>query len=71
MLCGCYSFKPFYHGEHGSHGDETYDEEDAPADPEGEGVVHQRSDPEQEVAQCGGAEPESLTESLHVGGCYF
>ena len=58
--------KPFQHAEHDEHGDEADGQEDGPALPNGHLVIHQRTDPEEEVANGGGAEPETLTEALQM-----
>ena len=67
----CHSFKPFHHCEHNAHRDDADSEEHGPCYPDGSLVVDQRADPEHEVADGGGSEPQTLTETLHVLGCYF
>ena len=62
----CYFLKPLDHAEHNAHCQEAHAEEHAPAGPQRHLVVHQRADPQEEVAHRGGAEPESLAKSEKV-----
>lgn len=66
-----HAFEPVYHREHRAHRDEADDEEYSPALPEGPVVVHKRTDPEEEVTEGCRAEPETLAETLHMGGSDF
>ena len=65
------SFKPFEHSEHDAHRDEADAEEYCPSHPDGACVVDEWADPEQEVADSGCSEPETLTETLKMLGRYF
>ena len=60
------AFKPVDHTEHHSHRHEADAQEDRPSHPNGAGVVDQRADPEQKVADGGSTEPKALTEALKV-----
>ena len=44
-----YTFQPLHHAEHHTHRDEAYDKEYRPALPDGPLVVHQRTNPQQQV----------------------
>ena len=64
--------QPLDHAEHDSHGDEAYHHEYEPAHPlTAEAVVHQRADPDEEVADCCSAEPQTLADTLQVLGSHL
>ena len=65
------SFEPFDHGEHSAHGDGTYYEEYAPALPDRNSVVKQRTYPQKQISNSGCTEPQTLAEPLHVFGSHF
>ena len=65
-LALCNLFKPFDHTEHYAHRYQADDEEYHPAFPDRPCVVHQRAYEDEEVSYCGGAEPETLAETLHA-----
>lgn len=67
----CNAFKPFDHAEHDTHGNEADHEEYGPAHPYGPLIVHQRANPQEEVAYGCGTEPQALTETLQVFGGYL
>ena len=62
------TLKPFHHAEHDDHREQADAHEDAPANPDGEVGVHQRSYPEESVTHGGGAEPQALAEA-EVNSC--
>ena len=75
LLTSCdlfsHSFEPFEHREHGAHRDEADCQEHCPGYPDRIFIINQRTNKQHKVTQGGGAEPETLAETLHVLGGYF
>ena len=67
-LLRCYALKPFDHAEHDAHGEQADGEEDAPCVGDGPLVVHERANPQQQVAHGGGAEPQAQAPARQVLG---
>ena len=65
----CDAFEPLDHAPHHTHGDEADDQEDSPAHPQfGHAVEHNWANPDEQVAQRGSTEPQSLADTLQVFG---
>ena len=75
--CECFrilfsnTFEPFHHCEHYAHGNKANDKEHRPCLPDGEFVVHQRANPEKQIANGRCAKPKALAKALHVLGSHF
>ena len=65
------TLKPADHTEHDAHRDEADAEEYGPCHPDGAGIIDERADPEQQIADGCGTEPEALAEALQMFRGYF
>ena len=61
-----YTFQPFKHKQHGEHRDKTYYYEYAPALPDRNLVVHQRTYPQEQVTDSCSTQPQTLAQALDV-----
>lgn len=59
----CNSFKPLNHAEHNSHRDYANHCKHCPALPDRPCIVHERTDPEEEVSECSGTKPKTLAKT--------
>ena len=66
-----YAFEPLDHAEHDCHRNKANHEEYGPAFPKVPSIVHERANPQEEVADGSGAEPQTLTKTLQVLRCHF
>mgnify|MGYP001528881338 CR=1 FL=1 len=71
LLLLSYSFEPFHHSEHDSHGDKANNQEYGPAITDGDGIVHKRTNPQQEVTDSRSTQPEPLAETEKMLGSNF
>ena len=61
------ALQPLHHAPHHHHGDEADDEEHGPAHPQRRQLVeHHRANPDEQVAQCRGTQPQTLADALQV-----